>query len=116
MKFITDYKNLCSACNMVIAEIAAVMPEMPDTDDPEAPFMIASDRGMLCGGRTCKGGFQIGDKVVYQGRLAATLKEFCQHTGRWKIAGTVEAWSYRGDEFPAVDFEGWAKPEELEKE
>jgi hypothetical protein len=116
MKFITDYKHLCDTCNMVIAEVAAVMPELPDTSDNEAPLMIASDRGMLCGGAGCRNGFCPGDKAKL-GSYTVTLQEFEQHTGCWRVTGTLPGFTtVTGEEIPSETFEEWVKSNELKKE
>lgn len=55
MKYIggESYQHLCPICRQSIDNCVTIVEEGPDTDDPEAPMMYASDHNMLCGGRTC---------------------------------------------------------------
>jgi hypothetical protein len=50
-----DYPHVCATCQAAIDACAMVAEFVadPDPDDPEAPLMLAGDRGMLCGGSYC---------------------------------------------------------------
>jgi len=48
-----DYPHLCSVCQAIVTQCVELVQEGPDTEDPEAPLLLAGDRGLLCGGNTC---------------------------------------------------------------
>lgn len=68
-EFVTHYPHLCEKCNRMIGLMAAHMSEFKDADDPEAPIMKAADNRLLCGGRTCRHGWSIGDTAWYDGQI-----------------------------------------------
>ena len=43
-----DYPELCATCRGAIDSAAMLLEEGPDTDDEEAPCMLAYDMGWLC--------------------------------------------------------------------
>lgn len=67
--FVTHYPHLCDSCNRIIRQVAAHMPDFEDTDDPEAPINKAADNSLLCGGHTCRHGWDVGDDAWYRGRF-----------------------------------------------
>jgi hypothetical protein len=73
--YVTDYPRLCDKCNRIIRLMAAHMGEFEDTDDPEAPINKAADNRLLCGGRTCKRGWNVGERAYYDGDIVV-LKEW----------------------------------------
>ena len=97
--FVKHYPRLCDACNRTIATIASHMPDLEDTDDPEAPLNKAADNGLLCGGRTCRRGWSVGDEAYYEGWVV-TL------TGYVSGGGFFEAESKGGGQY-------YPAPEEL---
>lgn len=50
MEFFTgkDYPHICVDCRSVVDLCAVAVAEGPDTDDEEAPLMLAGDKGLLC--------------------------------------------------------------------
>ena len=55
MRFLSgkDYPFHCDACKKVIDRCLEVVSMGPDTDDPEAPHMLAYDQQLFCGGHEC---------------------------------------------------------------
>ena len=55
MKFYTgkDYPHLCKGCRRMIDQCYDLVMFGEDTDDEEAPLMMAGDLGVLCGGGHC---------------------------------------------------------------
>jgi hypothetical protein len=55
MKFYTgkDYPHLCNGCKTMVDQCVEAVEIGPDTDDNEAPIMLAGDMGLLCGGGDC---------------------------------------------------------------
>lgn len=49
----STYTWLCDSCRKTLAQITSMMPDMEDTDDPEAPVNLMYDRQMFCGGMEC---------------------------------------------------------------
>ena len=55
-----DYPNLCQQCKIVVNECLDLVLLGSDTDDNEAPFMVAADHEMFCGGHECSCDCSIG--------------------------------------------------------
>ena len=55
MKFYTgkDYPHLCGGCQTIVDQCVELVEIGPDTDDNEAPLMLAGDHMMLCGEDEC---------------------------------------------------------------
>ncbi|KKK66180.1 hypothetical protein LCGC14_2966660 [marine sediment metagenome] len=55
MEFLTgkDYPHLCKGCQSIVDQTVEAVLIGPDTDDNEAPLMLAYDLGLLCGGHNC---------------------------------------------------------------
>lgn len=81
-----EYGHLCSKCQAAIDLCAEVVLEGPDTDNIEAPFDFAADHLLLCGGRTCAGGFAPGQICHWKGMYydtAVKLEGFHKTGGFW---------------------------------
>ena len=56
VEYITDYPDLCDACQSMIKNAATFVSELPDeyASDEEGPSMWVYDNGLLCGGHYCE--------------------------------------------------------------
>lgn len=102
MEFLTgkDYSHLCSKCQAAIDLCVEVVLEGPDTDNIEAPFDFAADHLLLCGGRTCAGGFEPGQICIWRGMYYTAivrLESFHRRAGYWL------ARSRDGEVYPDAD-------------
>ena len=90
MKFLTgkDYDHLCKNCQNAIDLCLELVTEGPDTDNIEAPFDFAADHRLLCGGRTCAGGFEPGQVCIWRGMYydAVVRLESVHKTGGFWLA------------------------------
>ena len=71
-----DYPDLCPECRSAVNQIFEMLPEMGDTDDPEAAMMIAGDRKLLCG----EGGVSCGKSSSLAGSIPK-LREWMEDGG-----------------------------------
>jgi len=55
LEFLTgkDYPHLCGGCQSIVDQCVEAVLIGPDTDDNEAPLMLAGDMGLLCGVHAC---------------------------------------------------------------
>ena len=100
MKFYTgkDYPHLCVGCQATVDQCVELVEIGPDTDDNEAPLMLAGDHMMLCGKRECSCTCSIGypkipyddeDKILCEshGGTEAEKQEarerLCDRNGHW---------------------------------
>ena len=98
MKFYTgkDYPHLCNGCKAIIDQCVDMVQMGADTDDNEAPSLLAYDRGLFCGGHECECDCSIGfpeydDENDILCRVHGGTKEeqqafnerLCEELGHW---------------------------------